>query len=137
MKKILFLALCSFLAFQPVAPADYSINPFTKKLDKTGASSVLSGEILDKTWELIPQDQTMNPSGVTFSEVNSMTVYKDELYIGYDIDGSSGVTRAPVYKWDGTKLTFLSDIGTGTAPVSPAAIWVHPGPDQPNSPIIS
>ena len=115
MKKILFLALCSFLAFQPVAPADYSINPFTKKLDKTGASSVLSGEILDKTWELIPQDQTMNPSGVTFSEVNSMTVYKDELYIGYDIDGSSGVTRAPVYKWDGTKLTFLSDIGTGTA----------------------
>ena len=40
MKKILFLALCSFLAFQPVAPADYELNPFTKKLDKTGLGGI-------------------------------------------------------------------------------------------------
>jgi len=42
MKKILVLALCSFLAFQQVALATYEINPFTRKLDKTGAAGVSS-----------------------------------------------------------------------------------------------
>ena len=72
----------------------------------------IKGELMNKGWEVIPQDPNMNPSGVTFSEVNSMTVMDGELYIGYDIDGSAGVIRSPVYKWDGQKLTFMSNIGS-------------------------
>lgn len=76
----------------------------------------IKGELVNKGWERILQDQDMNPSGATFSEVNSMTVMDGVLYIGYDIDGSSGTVRSPVYSWDGTTLTFLSNIGTtGTA----------------------
>lgn len=74
----------------------------------------IKGELVNKGWEVIPMDQTMNPSGVTFSEVNSMTVMDGKLYIGYDIDGSSGVIRSPVYSWDGNTLTFLSNLGGGT-----------------------
>ena len=73
----------------------------------------VKAEFMNKGWEVIPQDPNMNPSGVTFSEVNSMTVMDGELYIGYDIDGSSGVIRSPVYKWDGQTLTYLSDVGGG------------------------
>lgn len=72
----------------------------------------IKGELMNKGWEMIPMDQSMNPSGVTFSEVNSMMVADGDLYIGYDIDGSAGVIRSPVYRWDGQTLTHMSDIGT-------------------------
>ncbi len=67
-------------------------------------------ELVNKNWEVIGQPSAI--TGNTFVEIDSMAVHKGNLYVGYDLD--NGTITAPVYKWDGNALTFVSNIGTGT-----------------------
>ena len=90
-----------------------STNTPTSKLEVKGGG--IKGELVNKTWETISQDSGLTSSGVTFAEVNSMAVYKGDLYLGYNVDSNYPFTQsnAKVYKWDGNTLTAKATIGTG------------------------
>ena len=85
----------------------------TSKLEVKGGG--IKGELVNKGWELIPQDSSLNSAGVTFSEVNSMEVYKGELYLGYNVNSPGNTaSTSKIYKYDGNTLTYLANIGSGT-----------------------
>lgn len=84
----------------------------SSKLEIIGGG--IKAEQINKTWETILQDPGLTTAGVTFEEVNSMAVYKHELYLGYNINSAGNLlSTCKVYKWNGSVLTYLSTIGSG------------------------
>lgn len=85
---------------------------------QTSRLQVMSGgtqtELVNKTWERIPQDPNAFNPGASFVEVNSMAVYKGYLYLGYNVNSTGGnhLSTSKIYRWDGNTMTFMSNIGS-------------------------
>lgn len=85
----------------------YQADLTTKNLKVKGG---IQGETISNDYELL----LSSPStlGTTTNEVGSFGKYENDLYIGYDDEGT-GNKSSQIYKWDGKNYTFFYKLGQG------------------------